>query len=483
MTGLLAGTDARPRRSLVLAGGGMRVAWQAGVVSALEDAGLQFAHVDGASGGTMTTGMLLSGLSPAQMVQRWTTLDVHGFSALLPLTDYLRGPAQLPALGDASGVRDKVFPHLGIDLDAVRSATGRTGTVGTFNVCDFTAKTCVAMPNDEMTLDLLVAAVSLPLVMPAVAHDGRTYTDAVWIKDANVLEAVRRGAEEVWLVWCIGNTPRYGAGPLEQYVHMIEMSASGGLFAELAVVADINARRRAGEAVLGSTTPVVLHVVKPAVPLPLDPDFFAGRITAATLVDMGHRDACAYLAAATPDGVALDESATAMADLPLGVRMRERLHGDLDGLGEVELEVVSELRDLAAFSADPTVPVPVVGHLDLLDRGEARLLLSGGELSVVDEEVRYRLQLRVDGRPTTLLGVKSMRGSAGLDAWNSFSRMDVRDGAHAEHRLGELRMRLRDAAEFVAAIEPSGAHDLADRAKAVGEVTSLLWRRGDPTGG
>ncbi len=42
-------------RSLVLAGGGMRVAWQAGVVKALHDAGLTFDHVDGTSGGIMTT--------------------------------------------------------------------------------------------------------------------------------------------------------------------------------------------------------------------------------------------------------------------------------------------------------------------------------------------------------------------------------------------------------------------------------------------
>ena len=55
----------------------------------------------------------------------------------------------------------------------------------------------------------------------------------MWVKDANVTEALRRGADEVWLVWCIGNSPYWGDGPLEQYVHMIEMSANGALFAEL----------------------------------------------------------------------------------------------------------------------------------------------------------------------------------------------------------------------------------------------------------
>ena len=39
------------RRSLVLAGGGMRVAYQAGALAALEEAGLRFHHADGTSGG------------------------------------------------------------------------------------------------------------------------------------------------------------------------------------------------------------------------------------------------------------------------------------------------------------------------------------------------------------------------------------------------------------------------------------------------
>ena len=50
------------RRSLILAGGGMRVAYQAGVIKALAEAGIDFDHVDGASGGTINLAMLLSAL-------------------------------------------------------------------------------------------------------------------------------------------------------------------------------------------------------------------------------------------------------------------------------------------------------------------------------------------------------------------------------------------------------------------------------------
>ena len=101
--------------------------------------------------------------------------------------------------------------------------------------------------------------------------------------------------QELWLVWCIGNTPVWGNGPLDQYVHMIELSANSALFAEVDQIADINARRANGEQVMGSTEQIVLHVVKPDLPLPLDPDFVAGRISAEALVAMGYRDAWRYL--------------------------------------------------------------------------------------------------------------------------------------------------------------------------------------------
>ena len=81
---------------------------------------------------------------------------------------------------------------------------------GTFNVADFDSKICVAIPHDEIDLDRMIAGVSLPIFLPAVQSGGRTWTDAVWIKDANLLEAVRRGCTELWLIWCIGNTPLWG---------------------------------------------------------------------------------------------------------------------------------------------------------------------------------------------------------------------------------------------------------------------------------
>src|SRR5690348_4215288 len=110
-----------PKRALVLAGGGMRVAYQAGVVKALVENGLCFHHADGTSGGTINLAMLFSGLSPEDMCERWRTLRVKDFVSFMPLKEYLRG-AGLSAMGNADGIVQKVFPHLGIDVAKVRQA-------------------------------------------------------------------------------------------------------------------------------------------------------------------------------------------------------------------------------------------------------------------------------------------------------------------------------------------------------------------------
>jgi predicted acylesterase/phospholipase RssA len=362
VSALAVGDAAGPRRSLILAGGGMRVAYQAGVLRALEEEGLRFAHADGTSGGTINLAALLSGIAPAELCERWRSLRVRDFASSLPFRRYLRGP-KLMAFGDADGLLGRVYPHLGIDVERIRAARGIEGT---FNVCDFADKTNVAVPHTEIDVDLLVAGVTLPIFMPPVRRNGRLYVDSVWIKDANPTEAVRRGCDELWLVWCIGNSSAYRPGMFNQYVHMIELSANGGLFEELAHL-------RAG-----TDRPLRLHVIKPEFPLPLDPDFYLGKIDADALVASGYRDAKAYLASRPADGVAWDSSATRMRDPGLGVAFGRRLRG-----GRVRVDV----RDLERFRGERTAEL--VGVLD-----DGRLARDG---SFRLEGRRQVYELGVDG--------------------------------------------------------------------------------------
>jgi hypothetical protein len=372
----------------------MRVAYQAGVVRALHEAGLRFAHADGTSGGTMNLAMILAGQSPEEMAERWRTLDPRGFVSLLPPRTYARS-LRWPALGSASGVVEQVFPHLGIDPARIRVSDGMCGT---FNLCNFTTKTNEVIEHRDIDLDLLVAGISLPVLMPAVEHGGSVYTDAVWVRDANVAEAVRRGSDEVWLVWCIGNTGRYHGGPFHQYVHLIEMSATGSLFVDFEGVRVLNATR---------TRPVRLHVIKPEHPLPLDPDYLRGRVDADTLMASGYRDACRYLDAYTEEGVVWDHAATAMTDPEPGVTLRFDLSGtvrlDSDHAGSVEGSGSTQLRVWGAVQLDDvervsteTVPVvPVVGHVAIgsavpAPMVHAELRLDPGGVATLDCSVRWR---------------------------------------------------------------------------------------------
>ena len=402
-----------PRRSLVLAGGGMRVAYQAGSMLALEEGGLRFAHADGTSGGTINLAMLLSGLTPAEMCERWRTLNPKDFGSPLSVREYLKAP-RLAAFGDADGVIGKVFPHLGIDVARIREARGLDGT---FNACNFTRKTNESVPHTDVDLELLVAGISLPIFMPPVRRGADLYTDSVWIKDANLTQAVQRGAEEIWLVWCIGNTGVYRDGAFNQYVHMIELAANGSLFEEFDRIVEQNERRE---------RPVRLHVIRPEYPIPLDPDFYLGRIHAGELVELGYRDAKAYLERMQPEGVPWTPDATRMRDPALGVSFAEHMTGSL-GESPLEVSLRVEIRDLDAFIDGPTREGEVTGHVDHASLG-GRVLVKAGRFAVEQQDgdkpatlLEYTLELEPAGEECRLVVRKELRDDPGFDLWDDLT--------------------------------------------------------------
>jgi NTE family protein len=432
-------------RSLVLAGGGMRVAWQAGVVRALEEEGLAFDHVDGASGGILTAAMMLSGVSGAEMCERWRALPAAAFTSLLPLTDYLRGPWSLPALGDAEAIIDTVFPCLGIDVDRMRQSE----LTGTVQIVEFTSKECLALEPKDLDASLLAAGLSLPGWITPLRRDGRIYTDAVWVRDAGVREAIRRGADDVWLVWCIGNSPYWGDGPLEQYVHTIEMSAMGAL------LADLELARALGHE-------FTLHVITPPHPLPLDPEFYLGRISADALAAMGFRDAHAYLHRRTPDGVPKDATCTQMLDPPLSARITDRLQGRVgDQAVTVTLTVEFPLEaPPASGSLAGAVTSPQSG---------TRYLADG---AIVHESGRliYSGTLRRGGNVQPFTCTRELIDDPGWDAWSDFTTAYVRIGAET----GTLTMDVGGVAAMIASIEPVGAHGILQRADVVRRLPGIL---------
>lgn len=478
-----------PRRALILAGGGMRVAYQGGVLEAFADAGLAFEHFDGTSGGVINLAMLCSGLAPPEMCERWRTLNVRDFASPMPLHEYLM-VHDMRGMADADGIVDKVFPHLGVDVDKIRSAEGMSAT---FNVCNYTRKTIEAIPHDEVDLDLIVAGITLPIFMPAVERGDTTYVDAVWIKDANLMEAVRRGAEELWLVWCIGNQSTYENGFFHQFVHMIEMSANGALFEEFERIREINERIEGGEAVYGHDRPIRLHLIKPEYPLPLDPDYFFGRITAATLIDMGHSDASRYLETIDPAGVPFEPEATKMIDATLGLTFSETMAGGF-ALGETDpvagklagrtagtelaMHATITIRDVRRFVEDPEHDGELVGHIDFAPFGEA-IPASSGAFNLFHPTDQPELKLMVyelgfthDGQDYYLAGKKEVRDDPGFDLWKDTTTLYTvlhqgRDSTGPVVGAGVLRLGVKELAKLVSTVRPIGASSVLDRAEAI----------------
>jgi hypothetical protein len=463
----------------------MRVAYQAGAVKALYDEGLRFSFADGTSGGTINLAALLSGLTPDELCDRWRALPVKRFAATRPTPEYLH-LTYMSALGSADGLVRYIYPALGVDLECLRAATGIEAS---FSLCRFDDKTVVPLPHTELDQPRLVAAVSLPILMPAVQADGSTWTDAVWIKDTNLLSCVARGARELWLVWCIGNTPAYRAGAFNQYVHMMEMSAVGALNQELAAIADLNARIAQGETVLGHREPVAVYVVKPEVPLPLDPDFYFGRVDAATLIDMGYRDARRALHTRAP--AALDERATAMREPGTGITFRETMKGGFSlgatvpdvgarGSDVLIMHATIHIEDIDTFVRDARHLGGLTGHVDFAPFGEALPSESGvfGLFSPSNDPavtyMVYELGFRHRGKSYYLAGKKHVRIGAPWHMWGETTTLytTLHEGTDAGGPVvgaGILSLGVSDLLSLLATLH-------ATNAPGSREARAAVWR-------
>jgi predicted acylesterase/phospholipase RssA len=431
------------KRCLVFPGGGMRTAYQAGAARALIESGLVFTHMDGTSGGSINMSMLLSGISPSEMSARWSSLPIRDFVSFLPLQEYLSSP-QWPAFGSHKGVAEKVLPHLGVDLDQVRNADGVDAV---YNVLNFSRKMVKVIPHRAIQLDMMLAGMSLPIAMPAIESEGEWFCDPAFIRDANLVEAVRRGAEELWVLWVIGNTPVYKNGAFNQYVHMLEIAANGALFADLERISEMNERIRGGETIWGHTQPIRVHVIRPAHALPLDSELYLGRINAATLVGMGYSDAKRYMSTMNPEGTPLNSDATRMPPEKLGFTFREMMEGPFaweatdPKLGAAEGEKVCtkltmratiSIYDLDRFLAEANHPGSMVGEIDFKPLGMAMPSTQGvfNLFSPSDDPTLkymvYELGFESGGKPYYMAGKKLVRQHSVLDLWKDTTTLYTR---------------------------------------------------------
>lgn len=129
------------KRSLVLAGGGVKIGWATGALQVLMKDGLEFDHIDATSGSVFNLAMLLSGRSMDEIVDAWSDLSPREFISFHKPWKYLTF-WRLPSLLTQDAALNHIIPKWGIDIDKLRACREINGhpVAGTFNVVDFGAK-------------------------------------------------------------------------------------------------------------------------------------------------------------------------------------------------------------------------------------------------------------------------------------------------------------------------------------------------------
>src|SRR3954468_24806064 len=231
----------RPKRALILAGGGLKVAFQAGVLQVwLDEAGLTFDDADGASGGGFNLAMYCPGLTGRQIADNWRLSDPK--RGIAPNWRGLaRGPFA-PSLFTLDRYRSNVFQDWGLDWSRIRAS----GQPATFHAYNFSRNRLTVREPATLDEDFLAAAVSLPVWFPPVVIDGDTYIDAVYITDANLEEAIRRGADELWVIWTVSDKGEWHDGFVARYFQIVEAAANGHFKRIFRRIAENNAMIVAG---------------------------------------------------------------------------------------------------------------------------------------------------------------------------------------------------------------------------------------------
>ncbi len=419
----------RKKRSLILAGGGMKVAFQAGVLQVwLDEAGLRFDHADGASGGVFNLAMYCQGMSGAEIADNWRNLSPLA-GADFAWEQYVKLP-YAESLFTLDRYRENVFPGWGLDWEKIRSSPKEA----TFNVYNFTEHELKVLTPGEMSEDYLAACVSLPMWFPPVVIDGDTYIDPVFVTDANLEEAIRRGANELWIVWTVSERGEWNDGFVANYFQIIEASANGHLKRSLRRIEENNAAVSAGRpGEFGRH--IELKILKAEVPLHylinLNPD---------RLKEAVNRGAEAARAWCVEQGITLDNlNGSEPPEDPTKLRFTEEMKGYIT-LGETDYDaglregrksntsimfrLTIEVDGVRRFVANPEHEARAEGYVKCdalggelpVEKGVFNLFMDAEDPS--RKRMLYRLFFRDgEGHPLTLSGFKVIEDDPGFDLW------------------------------------------------------------------
>jgi predicted patatin/cPLA2 family phospholipase len=449
--------DRSRRRALILAGGGIKVAFQAGVLQVwLDEAGLDFDLADGASGGTFNLAMYVQGMSGTEIADNWRKLPAdagvdpnwHEYTKLF--------------LGESlmklDKFRDVVFPLWGLDWEKINASQ----VDASFNVYNFSKHELEILEPAQMDAEFLVACVSLPMWFPPVRKNGQIYIDPVYNTDANLEEAIRRGADELWVIWTVSERGEWNDGFVNQYFQVIETAAVGRYKQVLKRIEDSNAKLARGEqGEFGR--PIEVKELRDEVPLQYLINLSSDRLHEAVErgVAAGRRWCAQY-------GIPLAGQAPDAPTPGTSVSFTEEMKGYVT-LGETDFErgfregkhaktrLMVHLRiqadDVGRFVVDSAHEASVTGYVESEALGGRLPVETGSSFNLFidegdprDKRMLYRLFFKDgQGRELTLSGHKNVHDDPGNDLYSDTTTL------YTSVLAGRVTAEQEQGAEVVAA--------------------------------
>ena len=491
------------KRSLILAGGGLKVAFQAGVMQVwLDEAGLTFDHVDGASGGVFNLAMYCQGMNGRTIADNWRkTNPAQGVSV------NFANPSQLEfarSMFTLDAYRSHVFSAWGLDWNKIAAST----VDATFNVYNFTKHQLEVLPPAKITEDMLCACVSLPMWFPPVEINGNTYIDPVYVTDANLEEALRRGADEIWVIWTVSRLGKWNNGFVANYFQVIETSANGNFNRLRQRIEENNAKQAAGgggEFGRHVELKVLAAEVSMHYLINLSPDRLIEAVNAGvqqartwcTAQNIPFTPGPDSTVTAPPVAVSTLEFTEVMKgfltkgedDYQRGYERGKKAHTD----AMVRLTV--HVDNVDKFVTNPQHEAKIAGTFTSSAFGDSRPVQEGAFNLFVDltdatrKAMYYRLWFTdPQGQELTLLGFKDVRDNPGNDVWEDTSTLYTRilkghvtaDDDTAERRVasGIIKIQMLDFLQQLTTFRVEGG-TVADRTAAMARFGRLfmgkLW--------
>jgi NTE family protein len=190
----------RPKRALVLPGGGGRGAYQVGVARALFEKGITFDYAFGTSIGAINATMLAQG-DLERLGELWSTARLIDLFRL-PLPAQLAGMVFGTKLGILDPTPMERIIRKEVNFEKLKASPIEVGFFTT-DLCSL--KTRMITSNDiksqDELVEVLMASSAIPLVFPPRPLDGEgMWIDGGLVRNTPMEASIDLGAEEIYVV-------------------------------------------------------------------------------------------------------------------------------------------------------------------------------------------------------------------------------------------------------------------------------------------